>query len=491
MKKIIISEEQYLRLFLNEQVFSPVSYSAIQGKSPAVKKRCNKNNRNYEYTDIDFKYERFMVKLQSSKMVKVRGLDKSDWFCKNPCSTTVTGSIDGDIEKGVLCINRDLYYHKQFCCPESIKSVIAKEYGISGESFEAEKEIIWYQTSRLPFIAVETPWYEDDHVLIDIAAIAALLIPIAGPFISAGLEGINAALYFKEGEELMGALSLGLMVIPGAFILRRALSSTILKYIDEVTIWLIKSQKSNTPITKKILNNKLKKVMGEKLFNANKKWIDNYFSKVLPQIGKSSGREIGKKLSYAIKRSKGDWKRFTDDKVFKKYMDVNDNIYTAYLAYLKSNATKEFLITAGLYTLIMNFGAELITFAMEKNPKLKEKVVAARKYIDTIETPFAVTLADDAAKGNISSIVKLAGYDWDSTKEIFMSDSKENDNNLLKQAWESGWRPYDKETKIHNNVPEKYMTSRHKEYIEVISEILKAPDNPLLLDLPSEDEITM
>ena len=75
-------------------------------------------------------------------------------------------------------------------------------------------------------------------------------------------------------------------------------------------------------------------------------------------------------------------------------------------------------------------------------------------------------LSNDADEGNISSIVKRDGYNWEQIKEEFMvtpyKENKEqnfNDNVLLKKAWKSGWRP-DK----NQFVPMEYQTEKYKDW---------------------------
>ena len=77
------------------------------------------------------------------------------------------------------------------------------------------------------------------HEIIDVLAIVVLAIPVAGPFISMGLELANAGLYFAEGDEMMGGLSALLAVVPGGMIARRALKkSGIIKQIDPALVFL-------------------------------------------------------------------------------------------------------------------------------------------------------------------------------------------------------------------------------------------------------------
>ena len=59
--------------------------------------------------------------------------------------------------------------------------------------------------------------YDYRHEIIDVLAVAALFIPVPGlnVAISMGLEGLNAATYFAEGDNTSGFLSVIFMAIPG------------------------------------------------------------------------------------------------------------------------------------------------------------------------------------------------------------------------------------------------------------------------------------
>ena len=121
------------------------------------------------------------------------------------------------------------------------------------------------------------------------------------------------------------------------------------------------------------------------------------------------------------------------------------DIYKAYLSYLFKTGTKEALIGLGLYTIIINTPG-LITDYKEWS------------------------LRTDAEKGNIASIVRQEGYEWELTKQIFGSDSSGAQNTLLKKAWKEGWRPYDKNKsqvalEDADLVPLEYQTDSYKERI--------------------------
>ena len=63
--------------------------------------------------------------------------------------------------------------------------------------------------------------YEYRHELIDALAIAVLVIPVAGVFISAAIELGHAYLYYKEGDKLMAGFTAILAVVPAGIIAKK------------------------------------------------------------------------------------------------------------------------------------------------------------------------------------------------------------------------------------------------------------------------------
>ena len=57
---------------------------------------------------------------------------------------------------------------------------------------------------------------EHRHGILAIASLAALTIPLAGPFISLGLELVDAGLYASEGDKYMAGFTLAFSLIPGS-----------------------------------------------------------------------------------------------------------------------------------------------------------------------------------------------------------------------------------------------------------------------------------
>lgn len=124
------------------------------------------------------------------------------------------------------------------------------------------------------------------------------------------------------------------------------------------------------------------------------------------------------KFMKANKISKYQWKRFLNSPDFKKLMQKHGgDFYKAMKSHMTREVLRTFLWQAGLMTAIQG---SMWGYDTAKKNRLEQ----------------------DAAKGKIGSIVKLAGFDWDLTKEIFGSNGSIEDNELLKKAWNEGWTPW-------------------------------------------------
>jgi hypothetical protein len=62
---------------------------------------------------------------------------------------------------------------------------------------------------------------------------------------------------------------------------------------------------------------------------------------------------------------------------------------------------------------------------------------------------------DRIQKNTPKEIVKNEGFDWDFVKKSFGSSGEEQDNKLLTQAWQKGWRP-------GQTVPQEFQTKQYK-----------------------------
>ena len=266
--------------------------------------------------------------------------------------------------------------------------------------------------------------YKYRHEILDVLAIAALAIPLAGPFVSGAIELTNASMYYKEGDNFMGNLYVGLAFLPGGIQAFKAVKGAgIIKGVDKVTKEVALMQKTGENVTKEVLENKLKKELGEKVFVRSEKILNDYYSVILKSESTASQKAI-KEMSDLVSKTPAYYKEYLkSSQLVEKLITKNGgDPYKAYLAYLRSVAGREAKIAALIYGGIVG---------------------GIKTYEVTTSEIRRANLETDAKKGNISSIVRLAGYDWNITREIFGSDKSAEDNELLKKAWESGWRPYE------------------------------------------------
>jgi len=332
---------------------------------------------------------------------------------------------------------------------------------------------------------------ETIHILLDVLSVIAYASGVGLP-IALGLEGLNAALYFAEGDNISGGIAAAFAFIPGGTMVRRAFGNKIvLKQVDHVIDKAIKAQKGGQTITREVMEKDLKESLGEKTFNKNVGKINAYF-KIAEEGGVNATKKSIARYNKWITNTQDQYKAFIkDEKLVQGFMDLNgDNLERAYAAYLKSLPfpIKKSIKGVAAYFALLEGINELVTV-----PAVQENMAKSIEYINSIETTYIPgdwTLADDAKKGNIASIVRLAGYEWETVKFFFGVDpnSSYNDNVLLKKAWKSGWRPFkdkNKEPEAEDiiPVPEQYQTTTYKKEFGVEDlEFIKHGDEPINID---------
>ena len=129
--------------------------------------------------------------------------------------------------------------------------------------------------------------YDNRHGLLDIASIGATFIPIVGPFISIGIEIGNSALYFSEGDNYSGGLTLAFALIPGGQLIRRI---PAVKKLGRNGLVLLLKKAKNPKLVKT-----LTKIEQEALeqMNKNSKWVILTASKELSKkIAKASIKKM-------------------------------------------------------------------------------------------------------------------------------------------------------------------------------------------------------
>ena len=310
------------------------------------------------------------------------------------------------------------------------------------------------------------------HIALDVLAIIAYASGVGLP-IALGLEALNSALYFAEGDNVSGSIAAVFAFIPFGTLVRRSIGNKyVLKQIDHVVDNAIKYQKGGQTITRNAMEKELKEKLGEKLFNQNAGKINAYF-KIAKEGGVNATKKRIARYNKWVTQTQDQYKAFIkDETLVRKFLDLNGgDLERAYAAYLKSLPApiKKYIKDVTAYFVLLEGINKLVTI-----PAVQENMANAIQYINSIKTTYIPgdwTLADDAAKGNISSIVKLEGYDWELTQQIFGSDGTGDQNTLLKKAWKSGWRPYDKNKsqvalEDADLVPLEYQTDSYKEKLE-------------------------
>ena len=334
------------------------------------------------------------------------------------------------------------------------------------------------------------------HIALDVLAIIAYASGVGLP-IALGLEALNSALYFAEGDNVSGSIAAVFAFIPGGTLVRRSIRNKyVLKQIDHVVDNAIKYQKGGQIITRNAMEKELKEKLGEKVFNQNAGKINAYF-KIAKEGGVNATKKRIARYNKWVTQTQDQYKAFIkDETLVRKFLDLNGgDLERAYAAYLKSLPApiKKYIKDVTAYFVLLEGINKLVTI-----PAAQENMANAIQYINSIKTTYIPgdwTLADDAAKGNISSIVKLEGYDWEITQQIFGSDGTREQNTLLKKAWKAGWRPYDKNKsqvalEDADPVPLEYQTDSYKEritYMASAEESLERLNNSAIFN---EEEFT-
>ena len=300
--------------------------------------------------------------------------------------------------------------------------------------------------------------FTDYHCVLDVASIASLAIPGVGLAISAGLDIINAGSYGVEAynadseEERDAALIAGTLTLFGGLfgggvsqtkrlVTKGNANPKIYKYADEVMdrvnkeIPNAKNLKELDPSKGNIIQRNLnKKQIPEKLTKIYKETAEKYglkesdiliahdilkdFSKIDPNIAQKYTEALN---AITKKVDRASLTKFAQKPDFQKMLISNNGDVVVTLSkYMKMVAKKEAVMEASLFA--------ALTVAMEE-PEVQKWI--GDRYMDL----------KYMGRTDIRSMVEKEGYDWRSTKELFGSDSSGEDNTLLKQAWEKGWRP--------------------------------------------------
>jgi hypothetical protein len=392
--RLIISESQYKRLFLNEQ-----SYTWDDGGGTG-------SNKNVGST------------VSTSKTIpSKKGYIPDTKIKKNsPPIDPIMGDNGWDIISKKEEING---YDRYKISNSNGEFWILDRLSDSGDPEEIEYHFLDKNNKWKKFTPTPYKKYRDEvfislyddvlkgvdyHDVIDGLAIASLFIPGIGIWISLSLEVLNGITYFHEGEKLLGGLSLGFALLPGGFFVRRAFrGSKSLKKLDELTSWMNNEGKN---VTKEMWEKKARQVYGEdgqaikyidQEIEANKEAIKKYFE-YIKQLSTQGFKKKLKNFETLLKKTSLYWKEFSSNpKLMKKYVELNGDLYKGYASYIKYIATRDGLLTSTLYlsikSLLEFYGKDLKPTEnshepstkdnIEKNPQEKIKVgTHIKKYVD-------------------------------------------------------------------------------------------------------------
>lgn len=281
----------------------------------------------------------------------------------------------------------------------------------------------------------------DYHCWLDLASIGSLVIPGVGLIISALVDVANAAAYLVEAglaqntddrnAALLGAgfSMLSAILGGGGGQLFKGVPTEVIKFGNEFTsiitdvytktgkstlgkieqeeikgAWEMLSKKYGlSQSEQKIAENYLKQIS-----KLNTEYLPTYFKSVqelTDKIGRANFRKIGQ-----------------DEKFIELLNLESGNIITTMDKYMKTQAGKEFLQEMGLFVILT-----------DEIPRLTQQLS-----VSAAETGVRPVIG---GKTSLATMVQVSGYDLKTSQQEFGSDKSAKDNELMRAAWFSGWRP--------------------------------------------------
>jgi len=346
--------------------------------------------------------------------------------------------------------------------------------------------------------------FNDLDCLLDVASIAALVLPGVGVALSAAIDighGAwyavrynNAATREEKQALLIGATFSFLGGIAGKGIKQSVnivkevgTNKDIYRYTSDL-IDLGRKNSNNKILKSDIekLNNKYKLTTKElktvdKILNSLKT-LDEKLVKTNVENYQKAIKVIGEDLNVVQRANLKQLMQNND--VFQTILkNSNNNIPEALSKYLNKVARREAVMEISLF------------YALDKSLRNEKVGLFISKGIRGLR---------DILIPDIRNTVELEGYDWFTTKQAFGAISEDDpdysfekskeDNLNLKKAWEEGWRPFDKNIKNPTQmdfieVPEKYQTEKYKELSKNQEKIKNFnPSDDLLKNINVEDD---
>jgi hypothetical protein len=308
---------------------------------------------------------------------------------------------------------------------------------------------------------------QDIHCLIDVASVAVLAIPGIGIALSAAIDIGHSGWYVYEyknattSEEKQAALIAGTLTLFGGIfggglamsnrlVKEAAANPNIYKHASEL-IDIARSKKKFDASTLVDLNKKYK--LTAKEVETSTKIIDQ-----IKQIDPSLVNRYAEGLK-AINESlnmvqRAELKKILKDNVtFETIMkNSNKDIVVSLKKYMNTKAGKEAMIEGGLFATLMGV----------------LEIPAVQEVVNDV-----ATWAKYKGRDDIRAKVEKKKYNWDMTKNLFQSDGLVDDNTKLENAWNKGWRPYPEYT----NIPEDISREKYGEITKDATMWLLKPEN--------------
>lgn len=286
----------------------------------------------------------------------------------------------------------------------------------------------------------------DYHCWLDLASIAALIIPGVGITVSMLIDFANAATYLYEAgvaktdeDKNAALLGAGFSILGGLMggglgqgkALFGGVPPKVLKFGEEFTGVIYDVYKTSGAAGKtlsKIEQQEIEMawemlVKKHAMTEAEEKIAQNYLKQITNlqtqqlQLYFKSVQELSDKIGLA------NFRRIGSETGFIKILgQENGNIISALEKYGKTEAGKEFLMEFGLYTILADYLPRLQQNLMVQSAESGEREIIG-------------------GKTDLNTMVQVSGYDLKSAQEEFGSNKSAEDNIKMREAWLAGWRP--------------------------------------------------
>jgi hypothetical protein len=277
--KIILTENQ-IKFIVNEQTFAPPASLTNQWYvTKVIKSYLNPINDSYNYR---------LVKLANNNYVWQRG----NWSM-SPTNKRVE-TWGGDNKYYPVVINKDTY--------TKLNNLYTNPSG--GMNLKVDSRLLPLQSDtikqkyEMPVKAgkLTPPKGMNTHDWLGILQIVSLVVPVVGPFLSAGIGAVDAAMYYSEGKTEQAGLTMALSMLPGISKIPginnigsntiKTISSKIgtNKLLTKPELKILQTISKNKDVVKNEITNFINKINQDKTYQLIKKPVSQITSQVKSNI---------------------------------------------------------------------------------------------------------------------------------------------------------------------------------------------------------------